>query len=104
MLEHIQRVWEGAQGAYPVTLAFLGLTETLLIAGVNVACTKVFSLLLALTIADQTLYCFMRVLAKQLPAKFPLQNNSKPLPLLGMLALGQSNYEMVRCSRTWASR
>ncbi|KAL0029746.1 hypothetical protein WJX79_007038 [Trebouxia sp. C0005] len=40
MLEHIQRVWEGGQGAYPVTLAFLGLTETLLIAGVNEACVK----------------------------------------------------------------
>ena len=48
MLEHVQRVWEGAQGAYPVTLAFLGLTETLIIAGVNEACMKVFSLLLAL--------------------------------------------------------
>ncbi len=43
MLEHIQRVWEGGQGAYPVTLAFLGLTETLLIAGVNDACMKVLS-------------------------------------------------------------
>ena len=104
MLEHIQRVWEGAQGAYPVTLAFLGLAQTLLIAGLNAACTKVFSLLLALMVADQTLYCFMCVLAKQLPAKVPLQSNSQPLPLLGMLALGHLNYEMVCCSHTWASR
>ncbi len=67
MLEHVQRVWEGAQGAYPVTSAFLGLTETLLIAGVNEACVKVFSLLLALKFADQTLCCLKCVVAKQLP-------------------------------------
>ncbi|DBA87051.1 TPA: hypothetical protein ACH3X2_005293 [Trebouxia sp. C0005] len=43
MLEHIQRVWEGGQGAHPVTLeslASLGLTEILLIAAVNEACVK----------------------------------------------------------------
>ena len=41
MLEHAQRAWEGAQGQYPVTLAFLGLTEALVLAGVNEACVKV---------------------------------------------------------------
>ena len=41
MLKHVQRVWEGAAGAYPITTAFLSLTETLVIAGVNEACVKV---------------------------------------------------------------
>lgn len=41
MLKHVQRVWEGAAGVYPVTTAFLSLTETLVIAGVNKACVKV---------------------------------------------------------------
>ena len=41
VLKHVQRVWEGAAGTYPITAAFLSLTETLVIAGVNEACVKV---------------------------------------------------------------
>ena len=36
-----QRVWEGALGRYPVTMAFLTLTQTLVVAGVNQDCVKV---------------------------------------------------------------
>ncbi len=104
MLEHIQRVWEGGQGAYPVTLAFLGLTETLLIAGVNEACVKVFSLLLALKSTDLTCVVSCACLLRQLPEVVLFQSNSQPLPLLGMSALGHSSYETVCCSHMWASR
>ena len=41
VLEHAQRAWEGGLGQYPITLAFLRLTETLVTAGVNEACVKV---------------------------------------------------------------
>ena len=41
VLEHAQRVWEGALGRYPVTMAFLTLTQTLVVAGVNQDCVKV---------------------------------------------------------------
>ena len=40
-LQHIQRSSEGKAGQYPVTLAYLRLTNALVIAGVKHACVKV---------------------------------------------------------------